>query len=71
MTAHDLTDTYRSLIALKKSVEALTQFADLMPSEDEHASLIAVLSDRIDTDFCALSGELTRLTRLKSVNTPS
>lgn len=71
MTTVDLTDTYRSLIALKKSVEALTQFADLMPSEDEHASLIAVLSDRIDTDFCALSGELTRLNKLEAVNKAS
>lgn len=69
MTTNDLTDTYRSLIALKQSVEALAQFAELMPSEDEHASLIAILSDRIDSDFCALSGEITRLKRLEPVNT--
>lgn len=58
MTTRDITDTYRQLKALERSITALSELSSLIPAEDEYAALIQVLSDRIETDFTALQEDL-------------
>ncbi|MDM5091606.1 hypothetical protein OB947_22285 [Aeromonas bestiarum] len=58
MTTRDVTDTYRQLKALERSITALSELSSLIPAEDDYAALIQVLSDRIETEFEALQGDL-------------
>lgn len=60
MTNRDLTDTYRQLKALERAITALTEAASLIPEDDDHAALVRVLSDRIDTEFEALQGKVVQ-----------
>lgn len=60
MTNHDLTDTYRQLKALERAITALTEAASLIPEDDDHAALVRVLSDRIETEFEALQGKVVQ-----------
>ncbi|MGL4777015.1 MAG: hypothetical protein ACRCWT_11430 [Aeromonas veronii] len=60
MTNRDLTDTYRQLKALERAITALTEAASLIPEDDDHAALVRVLSDRIETEFEALQGKVVQ-----------
>lgn len=60
MTNRDLTDTYRQLKALERAITALTEAARLIPEDDDHAALVRVLSDRIETEFEALQGKVVQ-----------
>ncbi|MFQ1761282.1 hypothetical protein ACK37B_20600 [Aeromonas veronii] len=60
MTNRDLTDTYRQLKALERAITALTEAASLIPEDDDHAALVRVLSDRIETEFEALQGKIVQ-----------
>ena len=58
MTNRDLTDTYHQLKALERAITALTEAASLIPEDDDHAALVLVLSDRIETEFEALQAKV-------------
>lgn len=58
MTTRDLTDTYRQLKALERAITALTEAASLIPEDDDHSALVRVLSDRIETEFGVLQGNI-------------
>ncbi|MGN5064894.1 hypothetical protein [Aeromonas sp. 6P] len=60
MTNRDLTDTYRQLKALERAITALTEAASLIPEDDDHAALVRVLSDRIETEFEALQSKVVQ-----------
>lgn len=60
MTNRDLTDTYRQLKALERAITALTEAASLIPEDDDHAALVRVLSDRIETEFESLQGKVVQ-----------
>lgn len=58
MTNRDFTDTYRQLKALECAITALAEAASLIPEDDDHAALVRVLSDRIETEFEALQAKV-------------
>jgi hypothetical protein len=58
MTTLDVTDTYRQLKALERAITALTEAASLIPEDDDHAALLAVLSDRIEAEFDSLQEKI-------------
>lgn len=52
MAMHNVTEnSYRALDALSTTVCALSELAEIIPSEDRYASLVRILADRLETDM--------------------
>jgi RNA processing factor Prp31 len=71
MTDHDLTETYRRIKALEQAITAFSEVTSVVPSEDQYASLMSVMSDRIESEFSALKAEIFRTWGATSSNTAS
>lgn len=71
MTDHDLTETYRRIKALEQAITAFSEVTSVVPSEDQYASLMSVMSDRIESEFSALKAEISRTWGATSSNTAS
>jgi len=71
MTDHDLTETYRRIKALEQAITAFSEVTSVVPSEDQYASLMSVMSDRIESEFSALKAEIVRTWGATSSNTAS
>ena len=71
MTDHDLTETYRRIKALEQAITAFSEVTSVVPSEDQYASLMSVMSDRIESEFSALKAEIFRTCGATSSNTAS
>lgn len=56
--------SYDALNSVSSSVRAFVELVDLIPEEDEGASLLRILSDRLESDFSKLQGEVYALWRL-------
>lgn len=62
MAMQHVTETsYYALQAMSVTVCALAELADIIPEEDRYASLIRILSERLDADMQALSSEVYNL----------
>lgn len=52
MAMHHVTEnSYRALDALGTTVCALAELADIIPSDDRYASLVRILSERLQSDM--------------------
>lgn len=56
--------SYDALNSVSGSIRAFTDLVNLIPEEDEGASLLRVLSDRLESDFSKLQSEVYALWRL-------
>ena len=56
--------SYDALNSVSSSVRAFVELVDLIPEEDEMASLLRILSDRLESDFSKLQSEVSALWRL-------
>jgi hypothetical protein len=56
--------SYDALNSVSSSVRAFVELVDLIPEEDEGASLLRILSDRLESDFSKLQSEVYALWRL-------
>jgi len=55
--------SYDALNSVSSSVRAFVELVDLIPEEDERASLLRILSDRLESDFSKLQTEVYALWR--------
>jgi hypothetical protein len=55
--------SYDALNSVSSSVRAFVELVDLIPEEDEGASLLRILSDRLESDFSKLQSEVYALWR--------
>ena len=56
--------SFDALNSVSSSVRAFVELVDLIPEEDEGASLLRILSDRLESDFSKLQSEVYALWRL-------
>ncbi len=62
MSVSNITKTsYDSLISLKSTVKAFQDLVALMPQDDDLASLLAILSDRFESDSKVVESEIISL----------
>lgn len=63
-TSDCIKPSYDALNSVSNSVKAFVELVNLIPEEDEGASLLRILSDRLESDFSKLQIEVYALWRL-------
>lgn len=62
MAMHNVTESsYHALEALAVTVCALSELAEVIPSDDRYASLVRVLAERLDSDMQAMRSQVYEL----------
>lgn len=62
MASADLnTNSYHSLNTLGNTVCAFVELVELIPQEDNYASLLRVIADRLEGDFTAMRNDTIKL----------
>jgi len=62
MAMHHVTEnSYHALQSLGDSVCALSELAEIIPSEDRYSALVRILADRLDADMQAVQKQVYEL----------